>query len=426
MRQFLGEWSFILWIKDGSDMNSGGKFKLSKNDLVYIGFAAATIRYSLASTSFLVIDYINSFFMFIAMFCMTCHIIVNKLTLKHFLMLTTALGISIIIYFSNAQNDDLIIFVLTAFALKDVDINYIIKIFTSIIFSVLIITILYSLITGENLGMYEAFRVTVGQEYRYTFGFSHPNAMHGMYFKFICGFVMILSKSSRRTQRIMYILLEIINGIIFSFTNSRTGFVVITLVILMAYFEEFAVRLFHRKAFLYVVIGTIIIIIFSTIFAVLNYGKYSVLAGIDSLITGRLSLAYRSFSKYPLSLFGTNVSAAREQLAFAIDCGIANAMFEYGLIVFIIFIGIYVIGVYIMWKQYNYTAMIMVMGVIVYSIAENMYTNIFMNVGLLLCLWYLVQKNQYYLNILGKLYKKVLKLVSLKTIRFSWTKDKIV
>ena len=72
------------------------------------------------------------------------------------------------------------------------------------------------------------------------------------------------------------------------------------------------------------------------------------------------------------------------------DCGIINTLLHFGLFVFMVSIVIYIVGSRKMWREDNYAGMIVAAGFILYSVMENVYFDIFANLGLILCCYYVV------------------------------------
>lgn len=373
------------------------RVRLKQDNFVYFGFMLAIVKYAFASTAFRLPHFCNILLMMAALCCFITYIVLTQVRGKHFFIFLISLVVSIATYLSNGHDDDLIIMAVAVYALKDINIEKLIKYYAIVMLSFFSLVIVHSLITGENIGIYAGFRVARGYEYRYTFGFVHPNSLQGLYMWLVCG--LILSRWGQDRKKIKCILLEIINIILFLLSDSRTGFLVVTAVLIMRFFSEYVIRKFGRKLFLFGISILNMGIISFTIFAAGYYNKFDFLRWISTLITGRFEFANRFLSRFPVRLFGSDIVYKNEYgYSLILDCGIMNTLLHYGLIVFIVSVVIYMLGVRRMWEQHNYGGMIVVTGYLIYSVMENIYFSIFTNLGLILCCYYVINKGKIQCN----------------------------
>lgn len=357
--------------------------------LVYLGFTLAIVKYTFACTALKLPEWGNICFMLVAVSCFMLYIVFTQVRGKAFLLFLVSVVLAVAVYLSNGHDDDLIIAAIAIYALRGSDISKLVKCYAAVMLLFFVLVTGYSIITGENIGIYEEFRAGKGYEYRYTFGFIHPNSLQGMYMRLVCG--LILTDWGFDRRKIKYLLFEIGNIILFLFSDSRTGFIVLTVVLLFSFCSDFFIQKFNRQAFLYGVSAINFGAVLFTIFASVFYKKFEILDQISRLVTGRFDFANRFLSRFPISLFGCEINFVDQWgKILVLDCGIIHTLLHYGLIIFVVTFIIYRQGIRRIWEHHNYTGMIVVMGFTIYSVLENIYFNIFVNLGFVLCCYYIV------------------------------------
>lgn len=363
------------------------RVRLGQNNLVCFGFLLAVVKYAFASTVFRLPEWCDILLMLTAMSCFVLHIILKQIKGKQFLIFLLAMAVAGIVYLNNGYDDDLIVMVIAVYALKDIDYDKLIKSYSAVIVLFFTAIVGYSLWTGEHLGRYLEYRVERGYEYRYMFGFIHPNSLQGMYMQLVCGLLLCSWGKHRKSRK--YILLEIINLLFFLFSNSRTGLLVVTIVLFICFISDWMIKQFGRKAFLHSISILNVGVIAFTIFASVCYKNFDFLKRISSLVTGRFDYANRFLTRFPICLFGREIIYKNKYgYELILDCGIIDTLLHCGLIVFMVSVAIYLLGIKQMWEDCNYTGMIVVTGYLIYSMLENVYFSIFINFGLVLCCYY--------------------------------------
>lgn len=137
------------------------------------------------------------------------------------------------------------------------------------------------------------------------------------------------------------------------------------------------------KALLFLEMGAILF----DLIAVYTYGKSKALVALDYVLTGRFSLAYRMFDYVDWSLFGTNIQA--EQLPFSLDNSLWYVILMQGIILFLLLTILYCWSVWKFGIEKRYLEANIILAFTLYSICENMYSALFLNLGLILACYYL-------------------------------------
>lgn len=354
---------------------------INNKKLVYFGFALIVFKYTMASSAILLPLFVNNILMFLGIALFLPNILKNTYTKFEFLFF----GLAVLygLYIIKLSGDDLILLIaFFAIAIKNVDYKQLANIYLIVSLLTFVSIIVISLITRTNLTMTAAYRGEGMYISRYTLGFSHPNALQGVYLRVVCA--LVLSDLLIKHRKMKYLGLECINCIFFLLSNSRTGFLVITLILLLSFFKDLFIRIFKRKVFYNLIVGLSLGTIVFTIFATYNYLKYPVLNIINEMITGRFQHANRFVSRFPVQLLGTDISSLTKY--YTLDSGIISTLLNYGVVGFSIVIVVYLIGLQKLWKDTEYIAMIVVLGFVIYSVMESVFINPFVNIGLLICL----------------------------------------
>lgn len=212
---------------------------------------------------------------------------VIKILLTHYskrewLMIIGICAIAFIQIFS-AQSTLLLEIVLMLTASKDVDRGCAVKLYFGMMLTAIVLMILLSS-TGVigNLALTKDYRGN-GPETRYCFGYSHPNVFYSNVLKMVmAGFAVYY----RKCRGWHYIIFTIINIVFYLFADSRTGFLVVELLIVSFYclykkpdiLEHKSVRYFGQG-----VIGCVMLL--SYLLPCLPYDKVGIL---DRVLTGRI------------------------------------------------------------------------------------------------------------------------------------------
>lgn len=361
--------------------------KINTKNLVYVGFTLIVFKYTMALSAFQLPGIINTILMLIGIICLLPNILNNKYSIKMICVICCLLGFSLLIM---KQNSEDLIFIITLFSISLTNVEYekLIKYYLIVMVVCFIFIVTLSLITGENVTLTAAYREENVYLTRYTLGFSHPNALHGIYLRIISA--LVLSKYLASNRKRKYLTLEIVNFILYLFSNSRAGFVVVTVILAMSFWGDLLSKIYKKRIY-YILIQMLTIgSIGFTIFSTYSYQKYPLLSAFDAIITGRFSHAYRFIIKYPVKLFGTDISEMAN--VFTLDCGIISTLLSYGIVGITIACIVYFCGIKRLWEKEKYIGMIVVFGMVLYSMIESLFVNPFVNIGFMLCIYMIVNK----------------------------------
>ena len=122
---------------------------------------------------------------------------------------------------------------------------------------------------------------------------------------------------------------------------------------------------------------------------------------LNKLVTGRFIHNRDVYEVYKFSLLGQDMSAlvsTREAIetgakALVLDCSYLMLGMKYGILVLFLWNMLHVMGLRKLFRMRNYTAIILVLGWLLYALVETLAISVFYNVPLLL-LGYVFRKNK--------------------------------
>lgn len=356
--------------------------RITSKNIVYIGFIFIIFKYNMQYSLFPLSATMNTLLMIVGIACFLPNLISYKYSIYEFILLVVSIMYSFLIMKRNSE-DLILIIVIFCFGLWNTDKQMLLDVFFIVTSVCFIGIVIYSICSGDGLTLSAAYREENVFITRYTLGYSHPNSLQGAYLRIVASFV--LSSFCETGRKKKYILLEAFNIILFELSNSRAGFLVISIILLLSFFNDIIIKIFKAKFFYTLMSSLVIVVVCFTIYATYNYYNNPILIIINKIITGRFQHANVFTSRYAVSLLGTNISEL--SLHSTLDCGIISTLLSYGIIGFSIVLFIYLFGVRKMWQNCDYINMIVVLSCVIYSVIESIYMNPFVNIGILTCMY---------------------------------------
>lgn len=204
-------------------------------------------------------------------------------------------------------------------------------------------------------------------ETRYCFGMGHPNAFHCMLLMMI---ILTIYIYNNKMQWYMYLILEAVNVLAFYFTDSNTGFLTATAVILGCMLMKYC-RFLQNSKWIYsfftlIILGCLILSMYGA--AVGNkYGyEHTFINRLDALLNGRFQYSY---SYEAARLMNWKLFASPENMEY-FDQAYIRLFYWYGIIPGICYIVMNLYLVYEGYKQKDYILPVMVVGLAVYGLME--------------------------------------------------------
>lgn len=269
--------------------------------------------------------------------------------------------------------------------LKNINRNNILKIMLWVrifSFTLMIILSLTGVINNDYILHY---RAETGFIKRYCFGYSHPNLAHSTFSIIIFLFGYIYYK---KINFFTITFLEIINFILYNFTLSRTGFIILTLYLILLYlFKKIKII---RKIIPKVLKFALLFFIIISIVLAYTYTTSELVKKLDVLLTGRLNYMNILIRNYSIPIIGSD--SYNEIVLF--DNGYFSMFYEGGLLATIWF-------VYYLTKTNNFLIknnkdkeMLLMLFFLFYCMFESYFMNILMNPTLIFICDYIFKEKK--------------------------------
>ena len=346
------------------------KFSCKKEEWLFITyFVLVTIGKSIGlDADSLLLQFIT----LIAFLFLAAKLLTTKYTVKEVIIIAILIILGLLLYFTT-KREGVLLSILTISGLKGVSYK---KLFT-VVFKVRVIAYI-SLITLASLGIINnvaclLWKNGIGYITRYGLGYSHPNMLHANLFMLVILYTY-LNYEKLRTRH--YLIIMILNIIIYNLSTSRTGFYMTTMVVFGAITikSKFGSR-FCNKIFIMILPISLIFSLYSALY----YSKAVIIKTLDTILTGRIYFSNYFLTHYPIKLFGYNLSNETKIL----DNGYFILLLNYGAIIF----GLYVFGYLLITKKMIRLGMkkelLIISCFTVYGITESYIPNVFLNLSLI-------------------------------------------
>jgi len=219
-----------------------------------------------------------TFFLFILKIACT------KYTWKEWLAILLFGILGVVSYFCSGREEIIRIVAFLA-AFKGIDIKTAVKVtFYETLFGCMTIVILALTGVYGTVFVTGFFRGGGIEETRYCLGMGHPNALHCMFFVLL---VLGMAMYRERMKWYGYLLLFVLNLLVYLLTDSRTGMLMAAVAVIFAVFLHYAKNI-REKKILYIL--GILMVVFCVLFTVLIsiYGvEIPILRQIDIRLNGR-------------------------------------------------------------------------------------------------------------------------------------------
>lgn len=320
-----------------------------------------------------------TFFLFIL------KIVCTKYTWKEWLAILLFGILGVISYFCSGREEIIRIVAFVA-AFKGVDIKTVMKVtFYETLTGCMVIVILALTGVYGAVSVTGLFRGGGVEETRYCLGMGHPNALHCMFFVLL---VLGMAMYQGYLKWYGYILLFILNLLVYLLTDSRTGMLVAAVAVIFAAFLHYAKKMRENK-FLY--IFGILLVAFSVLFTILIsiYGvEFPILRQIDIRINGRFQWGKSEGGMQYWSLFS---SPANQNY---MDMGYMKLFYWYGIIPAVIYIAAVCRLIWECYKRKAYGIFLVTMMLSAYMLIEAHTVSVFIGRNYILlfmgAVWYTI------------------------------------
>lgn len=219
---------------------------------------------------------------------------------------------------------------------------------------------------------------------RYSFGYSHPNLAHSTFAIIIS---MIIFLRYEKINLFELGIIEAVNILLYKFTLSRTGFIMITffliIILITKKFKKIGEILSNNINF---VLFSCILISFLLAYL---YDKLPFIYQINNVLTGRINYMNLVLTNYNIPLFSSN-----DYGTITFDNGYFDLLYNCGLFAFVLYIFIQIKTNKIIKQKKLIKESIFIIFYLVYCIIESYYSSFIMNISLIFFSIYIFNENE--------------------------------
>lgn len=294
-----------------------------------------------------------------------------------------------------AKNRSAFFILLILIALRKMDFDKLIK----IAFKIFLVSFLVT-ISLAMLGIIPNWKFSRGMTPRYSLGFIYATDAIGMYLVIILMFFYTKKKNSTKTE---LLILEVINVFMYSYTNGRVSFILISTILFLQFLSrfQFIKDIFYNnfvQKCLKMICYTLPVILFIGLhLLVVMYASNNFIANkVNKILSNRVKLTYQAYRNYEMKPFGEKINwngwggygykeqnSEKEFTYNFLDSSYASIVFDYGLVLSCIVILGYRKILITNYKDKNYWLVITIIFVLLWSFIEQHIINLGKNVFVL-------------------------------------------
>jgi len=309
-----------------------------------------------------------------AAFALLCiKIVTTKYSKSEWIVMLFLGGLGSLSYF--ATGDEYVVsIVVMIFAAKNIDMYRMCK---WIFFVALAFTVLFAILSLCGIGDAPVTIADFGRgkvEARWSLGLGHANNLHGTVWYLISLFVVLYFKYLKWPH---YLLLTIGNMVLFYFTASRGGVIIVQVIIMIAWILRYFPEIGGKRLLYFLGVLEIIgLVALAVVSAIIEPEYTPIISTLDTMLTGRLHLI-----RWCADISQWRFIAAGG-VTTAVDVGWALVFYRYGYIVGAVFTAFHLYLIYRAWKIKDGILFAIVVTSAFYIFMESTYM---LNSSYLLC-----------------------------------------
>ena len=205
-------------------------------------------------------------------------------------------------------------------------------------------------------------------------GYGHPNTLYA-----VVGIMIILwSFSKVRPRWYIYVVMSIINILIYCITLSSGGVVIGFLAII----SSACMKHISKKIICAV---SVIPCIVTMVCAIIYNHDNDIWYAINDVLSGRLNMVHRYLFEYDVKLFGQVYSG---EIPYICDNAYMNILLQFGIVIWIIIAAVYFMTIRKAYINNDKRSMLICTIMLVFAFIEQFFQNCFMNISFLVIVEY--------------------------------------
>ncbi|MCL2051103.1 MAG: hypothetical protein FWG91_05175 [Lachnospiraceae bacterium] len=309
----------------------------------------------------------------------------TKYAKKEWLVLFSFLLFTFIMYRITGQNVALRAVVFVA-AMRDIKIRVAMKYTFWLTLSGFLSIIALSVIgIGRDLKLTTVYRDVI--ETRYHFGIGHPNTFYCMVLAVLLLFFYCYQEKLKMS--ILSVILGA-NIVLFIFTDSRTGFFVTTVAILLAMVFTLAPKLAKTDWVYYAAMGVFLLCIGLSVLAayyadsLMLWTPGSLLERLDQALSSRIIALYWDRPSISAALKDFTLFASNAEYVRSFDMGWVRFFYWFGIVPGTLFIGLFLLLLNECRRQKDVMALLLIVVIAIYTIVEPQFISLYLGRNFLL------------------------------------------
>lgn len=330
----------------------------------------AQLFFFLAFMILLFVDYVSATYVSlfwagrmiqIALLFMFCKVALTSYGWKEWIAIVILLTLGLVSYLKT-DSYTAVEFILFVIAAKGIDKRKVVKFYLIFVGGITLLALTASL-TGVFGEAYQIlnFRGN-GEELRYCFGYNHPNSCHIVYLQLALAAIWLYYEKMKWYHIIPALIL---NGILGFFTDSRTGVLLGTVMFIFLGTMKVWKKLEQSAALYWLDFIALAGSLVMSVFAVTIGVKNPFLQAFDRLWTGRILYAGIEASKSRVSLMSD------VDLQISCDMGFVKMFYNYGIVIFGIFLAAVIWQLYLNKKSKDAAELILLLAAIIFLFGEK-------------------------------------------------------
>ena len=307
------------------------------------------------------------------MAALAVYIVSRRVSLWHLLFLCLVAAVEL-----KVQNRDLLLFVLFAYAAKDIDFRRFVRV-DLILRSVMLAVIL----GGCALGLIKNVTGYYHHTYKEAWGFRHPNT-YATYVFIIVAEVFLLAGTAMRLWRYAVAVFAVI--LVMPVTHSRTSLICLLAAVLCFFLNRiFPAFMRSRPVKWLLAISPALLLSISVLLTEMYIRKNPLAFKISKMLSGRIYLQSYYWKRYPVNLFGRRMAEALTTER-VLDSGYIRCLLQNGLIFTIFLCVAYALVILWAYRMRQYEIAFFAVFFIIYGFMEASFLRVGFNISLLLFL----------------------------------------
>lgn len=314
-------------------------------------------------------------FLLIACFAFAVKLVLTDFTLREVMYTIVMLALGMVIYLISGEKGALFCIMLLI-SVKGMNVQQIFRagLITWILSFGSLFFLTASHLISSSVKVHDKFGL--GRIIRWNLGYAHPNVLHVSLLLLLCFIVYLLGKSYNVRW---FFALEVINGFVFIYSLSSTGFLVATLYLILALYWSYRKKIGKVEKILLMLYAAGCVFI-SVIAPLILEGRAFEL--VNKLVNNRLILSQWFLTNVPIHLFGNKMTDIVTSLR-TMDNSYVFALIMYGSVFFILIIFGYLQLIWKLGKEQKGEALCVTIACLTAGITEPfLFNTSFKNISL--------------------------------------------